>query len=396
MGETEELLSTQNAITPAPGSDSRAKMVMSYSSSMPHLVQRSSNGQYKCDEKCISWISSKICSHSIAVAEVNGDLCSFLQWYNTSGTEPNITALAMSGLPSGRGRKGGVPRRKRTQKKDVPVEHVTLRQATVSSANGSYKSPSPACAATHLQVSTAVSQTSTACSAGHIMLPSLQVRPSLISTSPYASMVLQDSASSFLGRTPPSTTATTLTSSTTPATIQLQVSTAVSQTNTASTAGIVTHPSVQVQPSLISMSPHATVVLQQPTNLRLSSAGQSASVPVHTSPNVNPFYLKFIAGNIRVCQGCKGSLRMKDNSIPLPPFDVVIGRAERRQFRDSKGNLITPRSEQAAHYHLNLQCIKAVEPGFVPQSLTIPPDVLPRLTAVHKEFLRLVFQISGL
>lgn len=144
------------------------------------------------------------------------------------------------------------------------------------------------------------------------------------------------------------------------------------------------------------MSPHATVVLQQPTNLRLSSAGQSASVPVHTSPNVNPFYLKFIAGNIRVCQGCKGSLRMKDNSIPLPPFDVVIGRAERRQFRDSKGNLITPRSEQAAHYHLNLQCIKAVEPGFVPQSLTIPPDVLPRLTAVHKEFLRLVFQISGL
>ena len=243
---------------------------------------------------------------------MNGDLCSFLQWYNTSGTEPNITALAMSGLPSGRGRKGGVPRRKRTQKKDVSVEHVTLRQATVSSANGSYKSPTPACAATHLQVSTAVSQTSTACSAGCIMLPSLQVRPSLISTSPYASMVLQDSASSFLGRTPPSTTATTFTSSTTPATIQLRVSTAVSQTNTASTAGIVTHPSVQVQPSLISMSPLATVVLQQPTNLRLSSAGQSASVPVHTSPNVNPFYLKFIAGNIRVCQGCKGSLRMED------------------------------------------------------------------------------------
>ena len=114
--KAEELLSTHNAITPAPGSDSRAKMVMSYSSSMPHLVQRSSNGQYRCDEKCIGWISSKICSHSIAVAEVNGDLCSFLQWYNTSGTEPNITALAMSSLPSGRGRKGGVPKRKRTQK----------------------------------------------------------------------------------------------------------------------------------------------------------------------------------------------------------------------------------------------------------------------------------------
>ena len=66
--KAEELLSTHNAITPAPGSDSRAKMVMSYSSSMPHLVQKSSNGQYRCDEKYIGWISSKICSHSIAVA----------------------------------------------------------------------------------------------------------------------------------------------------------------------------------------------------------------------------------------------------------------------------------------------------------------------------------------
>ena len=105
-----------------------------------------------------------------------------------------------------------------------------------------------------------------------------------------------------------------------------------------------------------------------------------------TSPNVNPFYLKFIAGSIRVCQGCKGGLRMKDNSIPLPPFDVVIGRAERRQFRDSKGNLITPRSEQAAHYHLNLQCIKAVEPGFVPQSLTIPPMFYHNLLPCTRNF----------
>ena len=27
------------------------------------------------------------------------------------------------------------------------------------------------------------------------------------------------------------------------------------------------------------------------------------------TPNVNPFYLKFIKGNIRVCQGCQGSLK---------------------------------------------------------------------------------------
>jgi len=55
--KAEELLSTQNAITPAPGSDSTARMVISYSSSMPHLVLRGSNGQYRCDDKCIAWTS---------------------------------------------------------------------------------------------------------------------------------------------------------------------------------------------------------------------------------------------------------------------------------------------------------------------------------------------------
>ena len=115
--KAEELLSTQNAITPAPGSDSTARMVISYSSSMPHLVLRGSNEQYRCDDKCIAWTSSGICSHSIAVAEVNHDLHTFLQWYNMSETEPNISSLAMAGLPSGRGRKGGVPRHKQSLKR---------------------------------------------------------------------------------------------------------------------------------------------------------------------------------------------------------------------------------------------------------------------------------------
>ncbi len=38
-----------------------------------------------------------------------------------------------------------------------------------------------------------------------------------------------------------------------------------------------------------------------------------------TLTNPNPFYLKMITGNIRTCQGCKGSLRCADSSIPGPP-----------------------------------------------------------------------------
>ena len=133
--------------------------------------------------------------------------------------------------------------------------------------------------------------------------------------------------------------------------------------------------------------------------LLLRACTTPVSVPpsfVSRSPNVNPFYVKFISGNIRVCQGCKGSLRLADYSVPLPPFDLAISRAERRQFRDNKGNLVTPRSEQAAHYRLSINCVKAVEPAFITQSLLVPHDVRPKLSAVHLHVLRTVLKVPDL
>lgn len=61
--KAEDLLNEENAITPAPGSDKTSKMVLSYSSNVPHLVVRGVNGQYKCDAKCLNWVSSGLCSH---------------------------------------------------------------------------------------------------------------------------------------------------------------------------------------------------------------------------------------------------------------------------------------------------------------------------------------------
>ena len=37
----------------------------------------------------------------------NKNFGKFLQWYSASGNTPNISILAMQGLPSGRGHKGG-------------------------------------------------------------------------------------------------------------------------------------------------------------------------------------------------------------------------------------------------------------------------------------------------
>ena len=84
-------------------------------------------------------------------------------------------------------------------------------------------------------------------------------------------------------------------------------------------------------------------------------------------------------------------LRLTDGSIPAPPFDLVMARAERCTFRDKSGILVTPPQQQPSHYHIHLDCARAVEPNFVPLALHVPPDFLPKLTIIHHEYLQLLF-----
>ena len=277
--KAEQLLSSKTEITPAPGSDPKARMVLSLTSDTPDFVKSKASGQYICDSACIRWTSANICSHTLAVAEANGELLKFLQWYSAAGNAPNISTLAMQGLPSGRGRKGGQPKRKRTKEPSVAETFDTVN-----------KSPPP----------------------------------------------------------PPG---------------QHQQSQG-SGVNVASGA-----------------SSHITVTLPPPPLIRMdSSSPPSPSEP----PNVNPFYVKFITGNIRVCQGCKGSLKTTDNHVPTSPFDMAVAHAENRPFRDTSGNLVTPKRVTVYHYHCRPQCIQAVEPYFILSSLLIPNDIKPKLTPVHK------------
>jgi len=120
------LLSTNNAITPAPGSQKKACMALSYSQVALHLIQAKSDGQYICDSNCQQWISSQLYSHTLAVAECNDDLSSFLQWYSTHVKCPNISTLPMSNLPRGRGRKRGKAKHQRNRSCNSPIDNVTV------------------------------------------------------------------------------------------------------------------------------------------------------------------------------------------------------------------------------------------------------------------------------
>ena len=90
----------------------------------------------------------------------------------------------------------------------------------------------------------------------------------------------------------------------------------------------------------------------------------------------NPFYVKFISGNIRVCQGCKGSLKTTDNRIPTHPFDIAAARSENRPFRDASGTLITPKRATTTVVHSAYKQLNLI----LLSSLVIPADMKLKLT----------------
>ena len=96
---------------------------------------------------------------------------------------------------------------------------------------------------------------------------------------------------------------------------------------------------VYQQPAASSIfNPHYNAICP-PSPVTWTICSQTTIAP-RPPPNCNPFYLKFITGNIRMCQGCRHTLRLVDGTVPPSPNDLTIARAEIHPYRDSSGNLI--------------------------------------------------------
>ena len=103
--------------------------------------------------------------------------------------------------------------------------------------------------------------------------------------------------------------------------------------------------------------------------------------------------LRFLIGTIRVFQGCHGSLRLPDGSIPSPPNDIVVACLERRPYFDkSSGIWIQPQKETNSYYHLKLSCVVKVEPLFMPSTLQVSTDL--NLLPIHKELIITEFGVT--
>jgi hypothetical protein len=78
-----QICSSPEKMSAAPGCAPTSRMVASHRfKDRPHLVTKGrAEGEYKCEKSCPYWNGIKICSHTIAAAESNGDLLKFLAWY---------------------------------------------------------------------------------------------------------------------------------------------------------------------------------------------------------------------------------------------------------------------------------------------------------------------------
>jgi len=103
-------------------------MVASKTGEYPHLVTTPTKftAQFKCDGKCAMYAAYKVCSHTVAAAEVNQKLPQFVQWLVKQNMTPNLTNLSTVGIPKGAG-KGGEPRNTRKRRGvTIPVQKFQL------------------------------------------------------------------------------------------------------------------------------------------------------------------------------------------------------------------------------------------------------------------------------
>lgn len=102
-----------------------------------------------------------------------------------------------------------------------------------------------------------------------------------------------------------------------------------------------------------------------------------------TDKNQSAFTFKLITNRISKCQGCKGSLRMDDNSLPQPPNDLIICRMECRPFISPDGTVKVPSKPSASHYHFNSECLSVASSNFDPSAIVLPEVVKKNLKPEH-------------
>lgn len=120
-GKATRLLNSDDAVAPAPGQKPETRMVLSYSGKTSHLVGFNKTGDFICDSNRPNWKGLGICSHTVVVAEVNGQLQEILS-IKKRRKPASLTSIVSTSAPRGHGKKGGSVSRSRK-----PSEPIVTR-----------------------------------------------------------------------------------------------------------------------------------------------------------------------------------------------------------------------------------------------------------------------------
>jgi len=74
--------------------------------------------------------SIEICSHTVAVANINGDLSAYVAHVSNIKGHPDLFHLSKHGMPPGAGKKGGQLPRSKSKRTAIPLRTTSLQPAT--------------------------------------------------------------------------------------------------------------------------------------------------------------------------------------------------------------------------------------------------------------------------
>ena len=366
------LVSGDNLLVQCPG-ESMSWMVQSEKTDRPHLVKPAKKiGGFLCDEQCLGYKCSKVCSHTVAVALKTGNIDAFVKWFHgmkRPAMEFNVTALAGADKPAGTGRK----------RKGISKKGSAHLQSVCSSV--------PDCAWTYDSgvgdvMGDFMGNPGTSEPASVALCPP---SPPGSSRSPMPVAPCQPE----MPQNPPQVHRSTVDA------------TALSQTPRVTHPKAGAHQNCSSIPGTIQVS-NSTVQIgaYRPTSVpRAPHEGAPAlnKVAIQQSrPAVDsPFWVAFLFGNVSRCNGCKGKIQRLDGKPLPPPDDLVLGHKEFVVFINPKsGRFEQSWDKRNVYYHPRMACVAPNFLDFDPQQhIRVGNDVKARLGPEHIRHLQTEFNI---
>lgn len=127
-------------------------------------------------------------------------------------------------------------------------------------------------------------------------------------------------------------------------------------------------------------------------NVFVFHPGTTLSPPRMQEGAYQPGLLQCCSPLVKKCYGCGQMLKIRRGNdsflqIPPPPNDLVIITATRRQYWQNG-------VQKRGQFHCTVNCVKSMQPTFIPFLVVIPSGLHPHLQVAHKQHIAKELQIS--